>query len=221
MDKNNIYTHLYINLELEFISGIDFVPKPRSSETRPKNSDNEYDSFKSAVLQCTKCKLCEGRTQVVFGVGNIKAKIMFVGEAPGYDEDVKGEPFVGRAGQLLNAILRKLGVKREDIYIANIVKCRPPDNRKPTFDEIVACIPYLFKQIKYINPEAICTLGSVALNALTNSTKPISRMRGKFITFNNMRIFPTWHPAYILRNMGELGTFENDLKFLFKELRSI
>ncbi len=184
----------------------------------PDGMTEEFKEFKQKVLKCTKCGLHKGRTQVVFGSGNLKSKIVFVGEAPGYDEDIKGEPFVGRAGKLLESTLAKIGVKRSEVYIANIIKCRPPENRKPAFEEIVACISHLLRQIQFIKPQVICALGSVAVNSLLNNQYSITQIRGKYFDYNNMKVFATYHPAFILRNMRELGTFEKDLRTVLKEV---
>lgn len=169
-------------------------------------------------MACTKCSLCETRTQVVFGVGTLKAPVLFVGEGPGEEEDKRGEPFVGRAGQLLTKTLAKFNVSRSQVYIANIVKCRPPGNRAPRPEEMLACMPYLLKQIQWIRPKVVCALGGVAATTLLDTKLGITRLRGRFHDFNAMRIFPTFHPAYILRNMGDLPVFENDLKHVLKDV---
>jgi DNA polymerase len=163
-------------------------------------------------MGCTRCGLASTRTQAVFGVGPPGAALMFVGEAPGEDEDRQGEPFVGRAGQLLTRTLEKVGVRRDRVYIANILKCRPPGNRTPQFDEMASCMPFLLKQVQYVRPKLLCALGNVACQALLGSKKGITQIRGRILEVNGMRIFPTFHPAYVLRNMGEKGLFETDLR---------
>ncbi len=165
------------------------------------------DSLREAALVCTKCPhLVKSRTQVVFGVGNPKAELMFVGEAPGADEDLQGEPFVGKAGQLLTKIIQAMGYSRDDIYIANVLKCRPDmppgstGNRKPKPEEMSTCLPWLEEQIALIRPRVIVALGATALEGLLGTTGPVSRLRGNWQTFRDIPMMPTYHPAYLLRN---------------------
>jgi len=222
-------------IELERLSGADFLPLSKSAlrivapipkaapalivppkqapaKPAPETMPPEFAKFRSEVLECRKCGLCETRTQVVFGVGTLKAPVVFVGEAPGADEDEQGEPFVGRAGQLLTRSLLKIGVKREQVYIANILKCRPPDNRTPRPEEMAACLPYLRTQLKWIDPKAVCAMGNIAVQALLGTTVGISRLRGKYHDFQGRKLFATFHPAYVLRNMSQLALFEADLR---------
>ena len=162
---------------------------------------------------CTRCKLhALGRTQVVFGVGNPRADLMFVGEAPGADEDVQGEPFVGRAGQLLTKIVEAIGMRREDVYIANVIKCRPPGNRNPEPDEVERCEPFLFRQIDTIKPKVIVALGKFAAQSLLRTTDPITRIRGKEFTYRDAILMPTYHPAYLLRNPSAKRDVWEDMK---------
>ena len=167
---------------------------------------------------CCKCDLCKSRTQIVFYDGNPHSKVVFVGEAPGEEEDKKGKPFVGRAGQYLNRVLEKIGWSRSDIYITNVCKCRPPGNRKPFPKEMQTCLNVFLKnEIKIIQPKVICCLGATAAEAFLGKTVRITRMRGKFYPnplFPNTKLFLTYHPAYILRNMREAKVFEEDLKKL-------
>ncbi|MEW5983341.1 MAG: uracil-DNA glycosylase [Acidobacteriota bacterium] len=150
---------------------------------------------------CTRCKLHGlGRTQVVFGVGSPNADLMFVGEGPGHDEDVQGIPFVGRAGQLLTRIIEAIKLKRENVYIANVVKCRPPGNRNPEPDEVATCEPFLLRQVRAIRPRVIVALGTVAAQALLRTREPITRLRGRVYRYEGARLVPTFHPAYLLRN---------------------
>jgi DNA polymerase len=142
---------------------------------------------------------------------------MFVGEAPGYEEDIQGEPFVGKAGRLLTQTLKELGISRDQVYIANIVKCRPPENREPRLAEIVACLPYLLRQIEFIKPKVICALGRISAQTLLSTQTPMSQLRGRFHEHNNMRIFPAFHPAYILRNPSDHKIYKNDIKRVCKE----
>lgn len=203
--------HTRLHLELERLYGVDAIP--RGGAAAPvEASDGDWESFRDQVLACTRCGLCAGRTQVVFGVGPLDAPLMFVGEAPGEDEDRQGEPFVGRSGQLLTRLLKEIGVARERVYIANVVKCRPPGNRVPTLEEIRACIPYLLRQIKRVNPQVICTLGLPATKTLLNTTKSMTALRGKVAEAFGARVFPTFHPAFILRAMSNLGTLKEDLR---------
>ncbi len=173
----------------------------------------EWLAFRDQVLACTKCdELCATRKQVVFGVGSITAPLMFVGEAPGADEDQQGEPFVGKAGQLLTATLRKCGVSRAQVYIGNVLKCRPPGNRTPAPQEMMNCMPYLLRQIQTIKPKLLCVLGNIAARALLQTTLGITKLRGRTHDFMGTRVFAAYHPAYVLRNMNELGTFEADVR---------
>jgi uracil-DNA glycosylase len=151
------------------------------------------------ICACTKCRLHEGRNKFVFGVGNPAADVMFIGEGPGHDEDMKGEPFVGRAGQLLDRILAAIKFDRKQIYIANIVKCRPPNNRDPQPDEMAECMPYLKQQIEIINPRFICCLGRIAAQSLLGVTTPLGKMRGRFMDFEGRKLMVTYHPAALLR----------------------
>lgn len=169
--------------------------------------------------ECTRCKLHRHRTQIVFGVGNPNARLVFVGEAPGADEDAQGEPFVGRAGQLLTKIIQAMGMQREDVYICNIIKCRPPNNRTPESDEILACQPFLVKQLQAIGPKFICALGGPATQTLLRTKEPISRLRGKFYDFHGIPLLPTYHPAFLLRNPHEKKTVWEDMKLLLREIQ--
>jgi DNA polymerase len=177
------------------------------------------DRVREELGDCTRCKLHSTRTQIVFGVGNPKADLVFVGEAPGADEDAQGEPFVGRAGQLLTKIIEAMGMRREDVYICNILKCRPPNNRPPESDEILAWQPFLLKQLQAIGPKFICTLGGPATQTLLQTKEPISRLRGKFSDFHGIPLLPTFHPAYLLRNPSEKKTVWEDMKLLMQRMR--
>lgn len=162
---------------------------------------------------CSRCKLHTlGRTQIVFGVGNPRAELMFVGEAPGHDEDLQGIPFVGRAGQLLTKIIEAIDLRREDVYIANIIKCRPPGNRNPEPDEVAACEPFLFRQVQAIGPRVIVALGTFAAQALLRTKDPISRLRGRPFTCGSAVLVPTFHPAYLLRNPSSKREVWEDMK---------
>jgi DNA polymerase len=164
---------------------------------------------------CTRCKLHTlGRTQVVFGVGNPSADLMFVGEAPGADEDIQGEPFVGRAGQLLTKIIEAIGMTREQVYIANVIKCRPPGNRNPEPDEVDTCEPFLFRQIDSIKPKVIVALGKFGAQTLLRTLEPISRLRGRVFEYRGAKLIPTFHPAYLLRNPSSKRDVWEDMKLV-------
>lgn len=164
---------------------------------------------------CTRCKLSAGRTHIVFGVGNPGARLMFVGEGPGADEDAKGEPFVGRAGKKLDEMIRAIGLERKDVYIANVVKCRPPDNRTPEPDEVATCSPFLFRQIEAIAPRVIVALGSPAAKTLLGTRTGITQLRGHWARFRGIPVMPTFHPAYLLRAY----TVENR-RLVFEDLKA-
>ena len=161
---------------------------------------------------CTRCKLHKARTQVVFGVGNPNADLVFVGEGPGHDEDIQGEPFVGRAGKLLTQMIEAMGLKRSDVYIANVVKCRPPENRLPEKDEIAVCSPYLLRQLAAINPKVIVCLGACSAQTLLQTNQGISRFRGQFFDFHGSQLMATYHPAYLLRNPPAKADVWKDLQ---------
>ena len=167
---------------------------------------------------CRRCRLAEGRRTIVFGTGNAAADLMFVGEGPGHDEDRQGEPFVGAAGQLLTKIIQAIHLERQQVYICNIVKCRPPGNRNPETDEIQACLPFLSRQISAVKPKVICTLGNVAARTLLQTTAPISRTRGRFHEYKGIKVLPTYHPAYLLRNPEKKRDVWEDMKLLMKAL---
>jgi uracil-DNA glycosylase len=178
------------------------------------DSDDTLELIKSDIgPDCRRCKLCSmGRSQVVFGVGNPKARLMFVGEAPGEEEDKRGEPFVGRAGQLLTKIIEAIGLTREQVYIANVIKCRPPGNRNPEADEVEQCEPYLFRQIDVIKPRVIVPLGKFAAQSLLKTMDPITRVRGKQFDYRGAVMIPTFHPAYLLRNPSAKREVWEDMK---------
>jgi uracil-DNA glycosylase family 4 len=170
---------------------------------------------------CSRCKLHTlGRKQVVFGVGNPEADLMFVGEAPGADEDIQGIPFVGRAGQLLTKIIEAIGLTRDQVYIANVIKCRPPQNRNPEQDEVETCEPFLFQQIDVIKPKVIVALGTFAARALLRTLDPISRLRGRTYAYRGATLIPTFHPAYLLRNPASKREVWEDMKLAKKLLES-
>ncbi len=170
---------------------------------------------------CTRCRLARGRTQVVFGVGDPNADLMFVGEGPGYYEDKQGEPFVGAAGQLLTRLLGEVGLRRQDVYITNVVKCRPPGNRDPLPDEIEACRPYLIGQIENVRPRVIMTLGNFATRVILDRQVSISRVRGQRFDWDGCAVIPTFHPAAVLRGGGESGTHMVAIRADFRRVREV
>ncbi len=172
----------------------------------------KIEDLKDSIKGCTKCKLCKNRNNIVFGVGNINAKIMFIGEGPGADEDAKGEPFVGKAGQLMNKAFDVVGINREEVYIANIVKCRPPNNRDPEPDEVARCIDYLRNQVMIIKPKIIVLLGRIALQNILGTEYKITASRGKWVEKKGIFYIPTWHPAALLRDETKKIDFIEDLK---------
>lgn len=187
-----------------------------STQSDPTNGDPvaALTALREHIGDCTRCKLHGlGRRQIVFGVGNPEADLMFVGEAPGADEDIQGEPFVGRAGQLLTKIIEAIGLKRSEVYIANILKCRPPGNRNPEPDEVVTCEPFLSRQIDIIHPKVIVALGSFAAKALLKSDAPISRIRGHVFDYRGgAKLIPTFHPAFLLRSPERKRDVWEDMK---------
>src|SRR5688500_10371504 len=173
----------------------------------------ELHAIRDDIGECVRCKLCTlGRKQIVFGVGNPNADLMFVGEAPGRDEDIQGIPFVGRAGQKLTQIIEAIGMRREDVYIANVIKCRPPGNRNPEPDEVEQCEPFLFRQVDTIKPKVIVALGKFAAQCLLRTTDPITRIRGKEFAYRDAILIPTYHPAYLLRNPAAKRDVWEDMK---------
>jgi len=178
-------------------------------------------AVRADIGDCTRCKLHTlGRTQIVFGVGNPNADLMFVGEAPGRDEDLQGYPFVGRAGQLLTKIIEAIALKREDVYIANVIKCRPPENRNPEPDEVATCEPFLFRQIDIIKPKVIVALGKFGAQTLLRTLDPISRLRGRVFDYRGAKLIPTFHPAYLLRNPSSKREVWEDMKLVRSLLTS-
>jgi uracil-DNA glycosylase family 4 len=192
------------------------IPKPESGVTDPVQA---LHLIREDLGDCTRCRLHEqGRKQIVFGVGNPKADLMFIGEAPGADEDQQGEPFVGRAGQLLNNMIKAMGLRREDVYIANIIKCRPPGNRTPERDECETCSPFLMRQVAAIKPKAIVALGAVAAKTLLAINAPMSEFRGRWFDFRGTKLAVTYHPAFLLRDPRQKKETWKDLQIVMKEL---
>lgn len=173
---------------------------------------DNWEDLEKSILECEKCRLCTNRTNIVFGQGNKKARLMFIGEGPGADEDKQGIPFVGKAGQLMNNAFQALEINREDVYIANIVKCRPPSNRVPEDDEVQTCLNYLRNQVILIKPKIIVLLGSTALKNILGKEYGITAVRGNWMEKNGIKYMPTWHPAALLRDENKKIEFWQDLK---------
>jgi DNA polymerase len=191
----------------------DLFVSPRMAEV------TSLEDLRGELGDCQRCKLAGHRTNIVFGVGNPRATLMFVGEGPGHDEDMQAEPFVGRAGQLLTEIITKgMGLRRADVYIANVIKCRPPGNRNPEPDEVAACQPFLQRQIELIRPAVLVALGTFAAQALLRTRAPISRLRGQWHDYHGIRLMPTFHPAYLLRNPHDKRIVWQDIKAVLREL---
>ncbi len=186
-------------------------------------SKRSLDEVRAELGECRRCKLHRTRKTLVFGEGNEQATLMFIGEGPGYDEDVQGRPFVGKAGQLLTKILQSIHLEREEVYIANILKCRPPQNRNPESDEIESCRPFLLKQIQAIHPKLICALGTFAAQSLLQTGEKITSLRGRLFQIEGIRVIPTFHPAFLLRNPERKKEVWEDMKQiarLLEELRA-
>jgi len=217
IDEGNIPSYLYIKGDMP-------------QKDRPLHNNLSIEPHKAARISvtledvkqelgdCQRCSLGRLRTNLVFGEGNPKSGLVFVGEAPGGDEDMQGRPFVGRAGQLLTRIIEAMGLKRKDVYICNILKCRPPGNRNPRPEEINACEPFLIKQLKAINPRVICALGTFASHTLLKTDVPITVLRGKFHAYHGIQLMPTYHPAYLLRNPGAKKQVWEDVQKIMRLL---
>ena len=195
------------------------LPKQKISQTAVNQMPEEaWTDLSRNVAGCQLCPLAQTRKNVVFGDGNLKAKIVFVGEAPGADEDAQGVPFVGRAGQLLTNIITAMGLERKEVYICNILKCRPPANRNPLPEEIRLCEPFLKEQLKLIAPQIICALGSFAAKTLLRTETPITALRGRFHSYEGIPLMPTYHPAYLLRNPSAKKQVWEDVQLIMKEM---
>lgn len=194
----------------EGVAGEGLAPVPASEMT--------LESIRAEMGDCQRCKLAPKRTNIVFGSGNPKAELVFVGEAPGFDEDQQGLPFVGRAGQLLTKIIESINLKREDVYICNVLKCRPPENRNPEPDEVASCNPFLRKQLEVIRPKIVCCLGTFAAQTVLQTIAPISKLRGKFFDMDGIRVIATFHPAYLLRSPDKKREVWEDMKQIRAEL---
>lgn len=223
LETLKLHGHKYVEgcLETGWIERLKVKEQVASKRTGEAEKDMGTESLKSIetkVKSCEKCELSKSRTNIVFGVGNKNARLMFIGEAPGAEEDKQGEPFVGRAGKLLTKMINAMGFERGDVYIANILKCRPPDNRNPLPAEVEKCEAYLVSQIKAIKPEVICSLGAVSSQTLLKTETAISKLRGEFHEYHGTPLLPTYHPAYLLRNPSAKTETWKDLKLVLKKL---
>jgi uracil-DNA glycosylase len=177
-----------------------------------RDTDDSLEKIREDIGDCQRCKLCSTRTNIVFGSGNPKARLVFVGEAPGADEDAQGLPFVGRAGQLLTRIIESIGLTRQDVYICNVIKCRPPNNRFPEKDEITACYPFIVRQLEVISPKVICCLGAAAAQTILKTKSSVGWIRGRFQDYRGAKLIVTYHPAYLLRNPDAKRVVWEDMK---------
>lgn len=183
----------------------------------PAKVDETLGGIRTELGDCRRCKLADRRKKIVFGAGDTDARLVFIGEGPGYDEDQQGEPFVGAAGQLLTKIIQAINLDRNQVYICNVIKCRPPGNRNPEPDEIETCFPFLQRQLASIRPDFIVALGAFAAQTLLQTTTPISKLRGRFHDYQGIKVLPTYHPAYLLRNEDKKRDVWEDMKMLMKE----
>ena len=202
-----------------------FDPSPGSvkileswSEVPDRHQSETLEDIRTDLGDCRRCKLCDSRSHIVFGEGDPGARLVFVGEGPGSDEDIQGRPFVGKAGQLLTRIINAMNLSRDQVYICNIIKCRPPKNRNPEPDEIKACLPFLKRQLAAISPEIICALGSVSIRSLLDREVFISKVRGLFFDHKGIKLIPTYHPAYLLRNPDKKKDVWEDVQKIMKEM---
>jgi uracil-DNA glycosylase family 4 len=196
-----------------------FWPPPEPSLfSLPKIGDGTLLDIREDIGDCIRCKLHKGRTKIVFGDGHPQAKLLFIGEGPGRDEDLQGLPFVGRAGKLLTQMIEAMGLRRSDVYICNVVKCRPPENRAPEKDEVAACSPFLLRQIDVVAPRVIVCLGSIAAQTILETTRGISQFRGQWLEFRGRKLMATYHPAYLLRNPSAKSEVWKDLQKVMAEL---
>ena len=215
MDENINELISDLKTYLEYLKGMGIVSLPASEMKADEPIQSHIITLadvRKELGDCKRCKLHRGRKTIVFGEGNEKATLMFIGEGPGYDEDVQGRPFVGKAGQLLTKIIQSINLPREEVYIANIIKCRPPQNRNPEPDEIQSCSPFLMKQIQVIQPKIICALGAFSAQTLLKTDVKITALRGKFYDLEGIKVIPTYHPAFLLRNPDKKREVWEDMK---------
>ena len=200
------------------VSALPIVNEVSLFESVDRVENDSLERIREDLGECTRCRLSKQRNKIVFGAGNPRAELVFVGEGPGHDEDLQGVPFVGRAGKLLTQMIEAMGLQRDDVYICNVVKCRPPENRKPENDEVATCSPYLFRQLDVIGPKAIVCLGATAAQALLKTTDSISRFRGTWFDYRGTKLLATYHPAYLLRNPAAKSEVWKDLQKVMAQL---
>lgn len=222
----NVIGLLKTNLEYQKALGIRHIRLPEQTmqpfkDVPTKAHSIQLEDVRRELGDCRRCKLHATRKNIVFGTGNQRAHIVFVGEAPGRDEDIQGKPFVGQAGKLLDLMLEAINLKREEVYICNIIKCRPPGNRNPEKDEIEACGPFLTKQLEAIEPRIICALGTLAAHTLLKTKESISKLRGVIHTYHGIRLIPTYHPAFLLRNPYKKREAWEDMQLIQKEYERV
>jgi uracil-DNA glycosylase len=215
--SQNLVTMTSMNYE-----GAETMNEPLASQPLitaiPKIGEGTLQTIREDIGDCIRCKLHKGRTKIVFGDGHPHAKLLFIGEGPGRDEDLQGLPFVGRAGKLLTQMIEAMGLRRSDVYICNVVKCRPPENRAPEKDEVAACSPFLFRQIDLVAPKVIVCLGSIAAQTILETARGISQFRGQWLEFRGRKLMATYHPAYLLRNPAAKSEVWKDLQKVMAEL---
>jgi len=217
-DLPEILESLKIHFEYRKSCGINYFQETKEQKSGlPEDNQSLLTRVVEDIGDCKRCKLHPTRNNIVFGVGNPKARLMFVGEAPGVGDDEQGMPFVDKAGQLLTKIIESIDLKKSDVYIANILKCRPPSDRNPEEDEIKTCIPFLEKQIKIIAPEIVCTLGDVATCAMLDTDMGVAKLRGRFHERSGLKVMPTYHPSYLLRDSSKKRETWEDMKKIKKE----
>lgn len=210
----------FVNKSMPSKNGPIFAAKSAASlfESADRIVNETLEDIRADIGDCTRCRLCEQRNKIVFGDGNAKAELVFIGEGPGRDEDEQGIPFVGRAGKLLTQMIEAMGLTRQQVYICNVVKCRPPENRTPEKDEVATCSPFLFRQLDVIKPKVVVCLGNCAAQALLNTTRSLSSYRGEWLEFRGTKLLCTYHPAYLLRNPHAKPEVWTDLKKVLVEL---
>lgn len=221
----DVVTDLQTFLEYQIADGVEALPLDREflnpSPSRRGVRKETLQEIRTDLGDCQRCRLCQGRKNIVFGVGNPRAELVIVGEAPGRDEDIQGEPFVGRAGQLLNRMLSAIGLSREEVYICNVIKCRPPENRDPLPDEVASCEPFLIRQLQAIRPKVILAMGRFAAQTLLRTEEKISKIRGQFREYQGIPVMPTYHPAFLLRNPSQRRPVWEDLQKVQKLLSRV
>jgi DNA polymerase len=223
MDENVNELISDLKTYLEYLKGMGITSLPASENIPEKATQSQtltLADVRKELGDCKRCKLHRTRKTIVFGEGNEKATLMFIGEGPGYDEDVQGRPFVGKAGQLLTKIIESVNLLREEVYIANIIKCRPPQNRNPEPDEIESCNPFLMKQILVIQPKIICALGTFSAQTLLKTDAKITALRGRFFDLEGIKVLPTYHPAFLLRNPDRKREVWEDMKKIVEWLNN-